>query len=718
MSAKFQHELVFSIIKSTHMRKFSSLLQALCLIALSFVVQHTAAQQKELTYEQIFKGEPSNILQALPVVQGWLDDDHYLIQQKDASDNDKLKLMSVDVKTGNAVPYDKKPAALPPSYNLNNKEKNPTPSPDGKWIAFTRANNLFAKELSTGKEIQFTQDGTDDVYSGYAAWLYYEEILGRASRYRAFWWSPDSKHIAFMHFNESQVPVFPIFNSEGQHGLLEKQHYPKAGDTNPAVKIGVVNTDNPTTVWADFSEKDDQYFGKPFWTPDGSALLIQWMPRSQDDFKIYSVNPGTGTKKELYDERQKTWIDLDLDDRLAFLESGKGFVLKSDKTGWMHLYLYRMDGTLVNAITQGDFTVTELVSLNEKTKTAYFKARKENTARIDLYKIGLDGKGLTRLTFGVFSHETNLSPSGKYFITTYSNISTAPKMALVDGNGKMVRALADSKGSEFDSYNLSKTELVHVKSSDGLFELPMTITYPLHFDPSKKYPVFISIYGGPNAGTVYDRWNRGFLTAQWWAKEGLIQVSMDNRSSGHFGKVGMNYIYRQLGKYEIEDYMDCGRWLRLQSFVDTSKICISGGSFGGYMTCMALTYGADVFTHGLAASSLTDWTLYDSHYTERYMDMPSENPEGYKITSSLNYLKKYRGLIRIIHGNMDDNVHMQSSIQFINKLEDLDKHFEFMIYPGERHGWGGLKAVHSRNENTLFIYTDLLNKPMPDAFWK
>jgi dipeptidyl-peptidase-4 len=384
----------------------------------------------------------------------------------------------------------------------------------------------------------------------------------------------------------------------------------------------------------------------------------------------------------------------------------------------MHLYLHRMDGSLVNAISQGDFTVTELLKVDEKTNTVFFQARKENSARFDLYKTGLDGKGLTRLTFGVYSHEPDLSPNGKYFITTYSNISTPPKMALVDNKGKLIRELGDSKGPDFDQYALSKTELHYVKSADGSFNLPMTICYPVHFDPSKKYPVLINIYGGPNAGTVYDRWNNRFLNAQWWAKEGLIQVSMDNRSSGHFGKNGMNYIYRQLGKYEIEDYMDCGRWLRNQPFVDSSKICIMGGSFGGYMTCMALTYGADVFTHGIASSSVTDWSLYDTHYTERYMDMPQENPEGYKVTSPLNYLKNYKGLIRIIHGDMDDNVHMQNSIQLISRLEDMDKHFEFMIYPGSRHGWSGLKAVHSGNETNLFIYRHLLNKQMPEAFWK
>ena len=675
-------------------------------------------QQKELSYEQIFKGAPSNLLQPLPDIQGWADDDHYLIMQKDKADSGKLKLMSVDVLTGNAQPYNKKAAPATLSYNLNNKEKNPTPSPDGKWVAFTRANNLYAKEISTGKEIQFTRDGSENIYSGYAAWLYYEEILGRSSHYRAFWWSPDSRHIAYMRFDETQVPLFPIYNSEGLHGFLEQQHYPKAGDTNPSVKIGIVSVDHPNTIWADFNEKDDQYFGMPYWNPDGSALWVQWMPRHQNTLKIYSINLADGSKKQLYEEKQDTWVDLDLDDRLEFLSGEKGFIMKSDKSGWMHLYYHRLDGSLVNPITQGEFTVTELVKVDENSKTVFFKARKENSARIDLYRVGLDGKGMTRLSFGEYSHDPNLSPNGKYFITTYSNIKTPPRMALVDNKGRIVRELGDSKGSAFADYSTSSSEILRVKSADGHFDLPMSIMYPIHFDKAKKYPVVISIYGGPNAGTVYDVWGRQFLNSQWWAKEGIIQVSMDNRSSGHFGKAGMNYIFRQLGKYEIEDYMDCAKWLRTQPFVDSAKIFINGGSFGGYITCMALTYGADYFNYGVASSSVTDWRLYDTHYTERYMERPQDNDNGYSITSPQTYVRKYRGLLKVVHGNMDDNVHMQNSIQFINKLEDLDKHFEFMVYPGERHGWGGLKAIQSRNETRLFIYHNLLNKPMPEEFWK
>ncbi|MBC7903707.1 MAG: S9 family peptidase, partial [Gemmatimonadaceae bacterium] len=596
------------------------------------------------------------------------------------------------------------------------KEVNPVLSPDGSRVAFTRNNNLFTQEIASGKETQHTTDGSELILNGYASWVYFEEILGRASRYRAFWWSPDGKQLGFMRFDDTEVPLFYIYNNEGQHGFNEKTRYPKAGDKNPEVKVGLVDMATSKTVWADFNPKDDQYFGTPIWTPSGK-FWVQWMNRDQNNLKIFEIEPGSGVKKEVYDEKQTTWIDLDDNDRIEFLPDGRSYILKSDKTGWMHMYYYDATGKLLNQITEGEYTVGNVLKIDEKAKLVYFTARKENSARWDLYKTGLNGKGLTRLTFGEFTHNVRLSPGGKYFISTYSNITTPSKMALVDAKGKIIRELGDSKGADFDKYKLAKTEIVRVKSSDGLFELPMTITYPIDFDPAKKYPVLISIYGGPNAGTVYDAYPRSALASQWWAKEGMIQVAMDNRSSGHFGKKGMNFIHRQLGKWETEDYITCAKWLREKSFVDTTAVAMTGGSFGGYMTCMALTYGAGTFTHGIANYSVTDWSLYDTHYTERFMDKPQDNPEGYKNTSPMTYANKYKGLLRIVHGSSDDNVHMQNSIQLVNKLEMLNKHFEFMVYPGERHGWGGAKAIHSRNEAYLFYYNNLLKKPMPPIFW-
>jgi dipeptidyl-peptidase 4 len=600
--------------------------------------------------------------------------------------------------------------------------RNQTQSPDGKWIAYTKKdNNLYVQEIATKKETALSNDGSETTLNGYASWVYYEEILGRASRYKAFWWSPDSKTICYMHFNDADVPMFPIYVADGQHGYLERTRYPKVGDKNPEVKIGVADVATGKTVWTDFNEKDDQYFGTPVWTPDGK-LWLSWMPRSQDNLKVFDINLTSGSKKEVYDEKQTTWISLDDADRFTFINNGGQVIIKSDKTGWRHLYLYNGNGNFINAVTTGEFTVNDIIAVDEKNKEVFFTARKENSARFDLYKAGLNGKKLTRLTFGDYTHDNILlSPNNKYFITTYSNISTATAMALVNAKGKIIRELGNTKGDAMDAFNLPKAAITTVKSADGLFDLPVSIIYPTSFDANKKYPVLISIYGGPDAGTVYDRWRPAGGATQWWAQEGLIQVAFDNRSSGHFGKKGMNYIYRQLGKYEIDDYIGCAKWLRSQPWVDTTKVAITGGSFGGYITCMALTYGAGIFTHGISNAAVTDWQLYDTHYTERFMDTPKENPEGYKNTAVIKYADKYTGLLRIVHGTSDDNVHMQNSVQLINKLQDLKKHFEAMIYPNERHSIGAnvaAKRTHNTLEAYKFWYENLLNKPMPEVFCK
>lgn len=692
------------------MRQILLLATALCTVVL------LTAQKKSLSYDQAFKGVATNIVLPPTVAARWIDDNHYTETKKDA--DGQQKTFSIDLKTGRATIYtaaEEKPAASAPViYDAINV----TPSPDNKWAAYTKKDhNLYAMELSSKKEIQLTSDGSETILNGYSSWVYYEEILGRATHYRSFWWSPDSKHISFMRFDESGVPVFPIYWAAGQHGYIENQRYPKVGDKNPEVKIGIISIENNATVWANFNASDDQYFGMPYWAPNGQ-FWVQWMNRAQNNLIIYNINLATGDKTSVYEEKQTTWIDLDDNGRVEFLASGKGFILKSDKTGWRHLYLYDMSGKLINAITQGDYTTGDIFNIDEKARLIYFTARKENSARWDLYSASLDGKNLTRLSAGNYSFTgMNFSPSGKYFITNYSNISTPNTTVLMDIKGKIIRETGNIKGPEFDNYALPKKELVTVKSADGLFDLPVLITYPVNFDPNKKYPVLVSIYGGPNAGTVYNQWRLSGAEV-WWAQEGLVQVAFDNRSSGHFGKKGMNYIYHQLGKYEIEDFMACGRWLKQQPWVAPAKLCITGGSFGGYMTCMALTYGADVFDYGIANSSVTDWQLYDTNYTERFMGTPADNPDGYKNTAVLTYAGKYKGLLRITHGTTDDNVHMQNTLQFINILEDHKKHFELMIYPGERHGVAAAKAVYSRTESYSFYYKNLLEKPMPGAFWQ
>lgn len=701
----------------------------LCLAAAVFLSNPLKAQQKRLNQAQAL-GAQQSLTKPMNMIVGWSDNTHYI--EFDANDR---KQYAVDINNGQRSAYTPPPKS---DVNLSIKNKdiyiqygsaeakrltnnadeelNPTLSPDGKYVAFTRNNDLYAVEVATGKEIRYTTDATDVIYNGYASWVYFEEILGRATRYKAFWWAPDSKHLAFMRFDDTKVPMFPINGSTGQHGYVEKTRYPKAGDPNPEVKIGFAPTEGGKVVWADFNEKDDQYFGTPYWSFDGSNMMVQWLNRGQDNLKFYAVNPQTGAKKEIYDEKQSSWVDLDFGGRIEYLKDNKHYILKSDKTGWAHFYLYTLDGTLINPITTGKWQVSNLLYTDEKSKVIYFTARKEASTRTDLYRVDYNGKNLKRLTFGEYTHQVRISPDGKHFITTYSNVSTPPKQTLLNQNGKIIKELGDSKADDFDQYHFAKTEMITIPSEDGLYQLPATITYPTDFDQNKKYPVVFSIYGGPNAGTVSDGWKG--TGNQWWANEGIIQIAVDHRASGHFGKEGVALMHRNLGKWEMKDYSTAAKWLKAKSWVDNKKLLITGHSYGGYMSALALTMGADDFDFGYAGAPVTSWELYDTHYTERFMDTPQENPEGYKAASVLTYVDRYKGLLRLMHGDMDDNVHVQNTIQLVDKLTNGNKHFELMIYPGSRHGFGPAKAAHDRAERYRFYYQHLLNKPVPEGLIK
>lgn len=717
-------------------KSISKLLALCCLLLFPFFL---AAQKKDFTEQQLLQNKMPRVLVPLPTIESWSNGSitlsrkphpdsaghQFLFDLKTRKEmavrenniNKKNFAEKFIVVKNNDLYYKNGEANEIRLTNDSALEKNPTFSPDSNYVAYTKNNNLYVFDLASKKEKQLTFDGNDSLMNGYASWVYTEEILGRASRYRAFWWSPDSKNIAFFKTNDAPVPVFTITNSAGQHGSVERERYPAAGDKNPEIKIGIIHLNDAHITWADFNEHDDQYFGMPYWKPNSSSLLALWINRDQNDLKIFDVNINTGSKNLFYEEQQKTWIDLDDLDRITFLKNGN-FIMLSDKTGWRHLYYYNAEGKLINPITTGNFTVTGIKKIDEKNNKVYFIARGlENSTRVDFYSVQLNGKNLKRLTFGDYNNRIEMSPSGEYFITTYGNADTPNRMELLDNKGNKIADLGDSKGPDFNNYNIAKTELIRVKSDDGLFNLPALVTWPLNMDSSKKYPVLISIYGGPNAGTVWDNWTFNPVR-EWFAKEGLIQITMDHRASGQFGKEGVNYMYHNLGYWEMKDYSTIVKYLIDNRHADPAKICITGFSYGGYMTCYALTYGADVFKYGMAGGSVTDWSLYDSHYTEKFMGTPANNPKGYKSSSVLTWASKYKGMLQIVHGEIDDNVHMQNSLQFINLLENDKKDFEFMIYPGARHGWGGNKGLQFYNLKTRFIYKYLLEKPVPEDLLK
>ncbi len=702
----------------------------------SLIVTASHAQQKKnITAVQAFKyGEPR--LYKYPPVFEWLDDTHYSFERHDGNAEEN-KAGIFDATTGkgreaSTTELEKFSGDVHPQLiNKNNdlyltdddievrltndaaEEKNATFSPDYKWVAYTKNNNLYSVEVATKKETQLTSDGSETILNGYLSWVYMEEILGRPTHYKAFWWSPDSKMLCFYRTDDSPVPVFPIYNAEGLRGSLINTRYPQPGDDDPMVKVGLVAPQGGNINWASFDPTLDQYFGTPQWQHDSKSIFLTWCNRDQNNLKVYQVNVPDGKIKEVYDEKQSTWVSIDETTVVTLLEDQSGFIIKSDKSGWMNLSLYDMNGKLKNEITTGKGDVSEILFIDEKKRLLFFTASKQSPMRDDLYSVQLDGKNLKRLSFGDYDHSIEPSENASYFKSTYSNHSDAGGIAIIDRNSKY-KMIYDSKNTALDGYNIPKTEIFTVKSDDGLFDLPVKVIYPADFNPSKKYPLLINIYGGPGAKNINDNY---VMSPQsiWWAQEGIVQVTMDHRASGQFGKKGMEYMYRDLGHWEITDYSTVIRSLESKGWVNEKKVCITGFSYGGYVTCMALTKGADVFTHGMAGGSVVDWALYDNIYTERYMDKPADNPEGYKSGSVLTYADQYKGKLLLVHGTTDDNVHMQNTLQLVKSFEDKKKDFEMMVYPTGKHGWGGNQGIHYQNLSTEFIYKYILEKPVPDG---
>ena len=705
------------------------------------------AQKKKLTYKQAFESDGGTRsgrgMFGRGNSFGWIDENHYSEMKSDPSKlGSRPVMMKTNVEDGKSEVFiDNSNVQLPEGFNIerplgntvdnnyylfNNKndlyyysrldntfkqltkddaeEKVAKLSPDGKKVAYVKNNNLYVFDVTKEKETQLTNDGTDLVYNGWASWIYMEEIFGRASQYSAFWWSPKSDKICFLHFDDNPVPEFPIYRADGQHGELERQRYPKAGDPIPYVKLGIANIDDGKITWADFDEKADQYIAWPTWTKD-NKLTVQWMNRGQDNVVIYWIDTNTGKKTELYNEKQKEWVEWFKD--FYFFDNGNGFLLKSDVDGWDHLYYYDLDGKLIKRLTQGDWQVSDINYVDEVNKKVYFNSPMKNSTDKYLCVVGLDGTGLKQLTTSLGTHACIVAPKGKYYIDTYSNITTPSKSELYRMDGKLIRTLTDSRNSENDEFELAKVELFTIPSGDG-FNLPAIWYLPADFDPNKKYAVIFSEYGGPNSESVRNSYDTG-LSKSYYAQNGIISFSVDHRGSGHFGKKGVALMYRNLGKWEMHDYAAAVKWLKSKSFIDSTRIGITGSSYGGYVTALALTEDADYFTHGIAECSVMDWQLYDNVYTERFMDTPAENPEGYKAGSVLTYVNNYKGKLLIMHGTIDDNVHMQNSIQFITELQKQNKKFEMMIYPNFRHG---IRMTHATRERMSFWFKYFLGREL------
>ena len=596
--------------------------------------------------------------------------------------------------------------------------ENATLSPDGSLMAYTQGGNLYVMRLSDGQGIALTGDGSETVYNGYAAWVYYEEIFGRASQYRAFWWSPDSRKLSFYRFDEGAVPEFPIYSPKGERGgSLRITHYPKAGDPNPKVRIGFVDVTKvfdggaPQVVWADFNEQEDQYFGKPFWGPDAETFYVPREPRIQNELELFAVRSSDGSKRPFYKEKVDTWLNW-IDGPL-FTQKGL-YMVRDFETGWEQIYFLGYDGSL-KRLTSGTNWRIKLLKA-DAAGNVYFLANRDSQVRQALYKLTPKG-AITALTDTALNvGKCMISPDGKHYIASVSSLQDPSRIVLGETVTKKKsaapRVICDMKKASYRADAFPKTELISL-TVDGL-ELPGTMTLPKNFDPSRRYPVHVYLYGGPDTPVVSDTWKTPGFWPMWFYENGIIDVRIDNRASGHNGRAGLDQIYKHLNTVELEDFVAWGRYLQGLPYVNPDKIGVEGFSFGGTMTAALLLKHSDVFHYGIAGGGVYDWMLYDSHYTERFMSTPEDNAEGYRNSRVLGYVGSFRGeegvRLKLTHGTGDDNVHFQNTLLLVDALQAEGCDFDLMVYPDGMHGYRGYQGAHSAASDVLFWQKYLLDK--------
>ena len=588
-------------------------------------------------------------------------------------------------------------------------ETNPTYSPDSSYVAYTDGGNLFVRPAAGGVAVRLTDDGSDVILNGYASWVYYEEIFGRPSRYKAFWWSPDSRKLAFYRFDNSVVKMFPIYSPYGgKGGSLSETRYPLAGDPNPAVRVGIVSMDEPSKiVWADFDENEDQYFGTPFWGADSRQLFVQREPRVQQELELFAVDVADGSKTSIYRETCPTWLDWMQD--MLFTRDGL-YMARAFETGWQQIYFLSYDGKTLKRLTSGVNWRISLLAVDEKTGTVYFTSYRDSDVHPCLYSVDRRGriKMLSDPDFAV--RVTDLDLGRKKASVLYSDINTDWMPYTIDLR-KALSVPEDSRTESAVTEPGPRFEIVYAEMSDGQ-KVPAAVALPKDFDPAKKYPVVMEIYGGPDNPYVRDYKHRESNMLRWFWETGVIRAIIDTRAAGHNGRRGTDLVYRDVVSVPVQDACTWARWFGNLPYVDAERIGIEGFSFGGTMTAMLVMNHPDLFRCGIAGGGVYDWELYDTHYTERFMDTPQRNPEGYAKARALNYVRNYdpsRSRLKLTHGTGDDNVHLQNTLLLVDSLQRCGKQFDLMLYPDGMHGYRGAQGLHDNEADREFWSRYLLN---------
>jgi dipeptidyl-peptidase-4 len=623
------------------------------------------------------------------------------------SDDDKLMLISTE--TESIYRYSKR--AIYYVFNIHNnklkqisenKIRYATFSPDGSKVAYVFGNNLFIKNLKNGQETQVTSDGKKNhIINGASDWVYEEEF----KLVKGFSWSADGKKIAYYKFDESHVKEFSMdkFNG-GLYPTQEVFKYPKAGEDNSTVNIYLYNIKEDTKILI-YTKNDYEYFPRIKWTSDANILSIIGLNRYQNKLDFILVDAKDGTNKILFSEEDKYYININ--DNLSFLPSNY-FIWTSEKNGYNHIYLKGLDGS-EEQLTKGSWEVTSFDGLDSDNMQIFYRSTEEGSINRTLYMLDLETGEREKLSNRVGTNSVKFSKGLKYYINSYSNANTSPIYSLHNSDGTIIKVIENNEvfNTKMKDYNLSEKEFITIYTDNA--DLNAWVIKPPNFDKTKKYPLFMFVYGGPGSQQVLNNYGgNNFFWYQMLAQKGYIVACVDNRGTGGKGSEFKKMTYKELGKYETIDQIDAAKYFGSLDYIDSKRIGIQGWSYGGQLSSLAITKGADFFKLAIAVAPVTNWRYYDNIYTERYMRTPKENPNGYDDNSPIYHVDKLKGKYLLVHGSADDNVHVQNTYEMTSALVKSNKQFDLFIYPDKNHGiYGGNTRLHLYKKMTDFIKSNL-----------
>ena len=584
-----------------------------------------------------------------------------------------------DINTGNIQPVSDQPDSL----------RNVKFSPNSEYVSYVRNdNNLYIYSLKTLEESQLTFDGSETILNGHFGWVYEEEF----GSYDAYRWSPNSQYIAYCREDQSMVRKYPLIDYQTKYPTVKYIYYPKAGEDNPEVSIGLIDIVNQQSDIRTLPQ-DSYYIPNILWQRNSNNFFITTLNRKQNDWKLYRHDIDTNQNTLVLNDKNDTWIDafdffgMSGVFTIDILNNGE-IIWMSERDGFKHIYRSRTDGRFINQITRGNWKVNGINAIDEENEIIYFNAKKESEMENHVYSVRFNGSRLKRLTKEEGSHSASFSPTKNYFIDTHSSFTRAPKTVVRSNSGAIKKTLASTDKNKFDAYGFTYPRHVNIFTDDGT-RLNGIITLPHNFDPMNQYPVILYNYGGPGSQMVNNRWGVARHSFhQYFAQRGFIIFSFDNRGTGGRGKAFKDFAYGDYGKYLVIDHIAAAKYLQSLTYVDGDNIGIWGWSGGGYLTNMCMTLASDYFKAGVSGAPNVDPLLYDTIWTERYMGLVDENPEGYKNASVLTHVDKAKGFLLQIHGNADDNVHHQHSLQLAKAYAEKGKHMEMFIYPNAHHGLG------------------------------